>query len=296
MVQDDEFKDLLAGLNFDFGGGQNEDAPEISNLFRLEADEYDFSTKILKPKKRTAKVEDFICYDNARKLAKRLRLDKGERCDVLVGGDFIFGDFLEAYLTTYNVKCVELIISTLSLSQENIDSIANLISHNYIDKLSLFVSVYFYAHERGGLIPYIYSKLDTPKCDFQLSITDTHTKTIQFKTLGGKYIVCHGSANLRSSGNVEQITLEENPELYNFYKKFFQGIEEEFKTIRKPIRSNKLKKAVKWNDDGDQRQAKEEEAVQPRHRQAHAVQKGASGEPERATREQGFKHPIKGID
>lgn len=262
MIKDDEFKDLLAGLNFDFGGCQKEEAaPEISNLFRVEADEYDFTTEILKPKKRSVKAQDFICYDNAKKLAKRLRLDKGERSDVIVGGNFIFGDFLEAYLTTYNAKCVELLISTLSLSQENIDSIANLINHNYIDKLSLFCSVYFYAHERGGLIPYIYSKLDNPKCDFQLTITDTHTKTIQFKTLGGKYIVCHGSANLRSSGNVEQITLEENPELYNFYKKFFLRIEEEFKTIRKPIRSNTLTKVIRWNNDGEQRQTKEEEAI-----------------------------------
>lgn len=262
MINDDEFKDLLSGLNFDFGGGQREDAaPEIDKLFRADADEYDFSTKILKPKRRSARVQDFICYENAKKLAKRTRLNKGERFDVFIGGNFIFGDFLEAYLTTYNVKCVEMIISTLSLSQENIDNIANLINHNYIDKLSLFISVYFYAHERGTLIPYIYSKLNTSKCDFQLTITDTHTKTIQFQTLGGKYIVCHGSANLRSCGNVEQITLEENPELYKFYRTFFRTIEDEYKTIRQPIRSNKLQKVIKWSDNGEQGQAKEEEGV-----------------------------------
>ena len=79
--------------------------------------------------------------------------------------------------------------------------------------------------------------------------------------LGGKYIVCHGSANLRSSGNVEQITLEENPELYNFYRTFFQAIEEEYKTIRKPIRANKLQKVIKWNENGEQRQTKEEKDV-----------------------------------
>ena len=37
-------------------------------------------------------------------------------------------------------------------------------------------------------------------------------------------MVIHGSANLRSSGNIEQFTIEENPELYDFYEDLFENI------------------------------------------------------------------------
>lgn len=65
-----------------------------------------------------------------------------------------------------------------------------------------------------------------------------HTKTVHFETLGGRKIVMHGSANLRSSGNIEQFTMEENPELYDFYDERFRGIIDKYATIRKPVRGN----------------------------------------------------------
>ena len=250
--EDDEFKDLLSGLNFDIGNigfEEDEEGEQMQALFRSDADEYDYDTKYLKPKRRECKTADFVCYDNAVALAKQLKLKEGERCDAMVGGNFIFGDFIEAYLTTYNVTCVDMKIATLSLSQENIDSLANLISHGYIDKLSMFVSVYFYAHERSVLIPYIYSKLDTSECDFQLTITDIHCKIAQFKTLGGKSIVCHGSANLRRSGNIEQITLEENKPLYDFYAQYLNKVEEEYKTIKKGIRGKQAWQIMTKNNE-----------------------------------------------
>lgn len=97
------------------------------------------------------------------------------------------------------------------------------------------MSAYFYSHERRGLIPYIYKRLDVEN-RFQLAVAGVHTKTCQFRTLGGRYVVMHGSANLRSCGNIEQFTMEENRELYDFY----DGIVERYKTINKQIRGNEL--------------------------------------------------------
>lgn len=241
-MEDDDFKDLLSGLNFDFGGAENGPVEEEFDLFRADADEYDFETRYLKPKKRLVNAQEYVCYDNAKLLAEKIKIGEGSRYDCIIGGNFIFGDLIEAFVLRNNCKCTDMVISTLSLSQDNIDSLANLINHGYIDRLSLIISVFFYAHERSGLIPYIYSKLDTDKCNFQMSVTDVHTKTVQISTLGGKKIVFHGSANLRSSGNIEQITIEENPELYDFYYETYRRIEEEYHLIRKPIR-----RAKAWN-------------------------------------------------
>lgn len=174
---------------------------------------------ICKPKLSLIKSSKVI-YDNAIKLAKELFLDFGQRADVIVSGNFIFGDFVEAYLRTWKVKCKEMIISTLSLSQENIDSLKNLIDFGYIDKLKILVSAYFYGHEHNNLIKYIQKTI--PDCE--LGVAGIHTKTIQFHTAGGRKMVLHGSSNLRSSGNIEQFTIEENPELYDFYKELFDKI------------------------------------------------------------------------
>lgn len=130
-------------------------------------------------------------------------------------------------------------ISTLSLSQENVDSLENCLLGGYIEELNLIVSAYFYAHNVRTLIPYIYKRLDKDN-KFQLAIAGVHTKTCQFETEGGKKIIIHGSANLRSSGNIEQFTIEENKELYNFYDGVFDKILTKYATIRKSIRGEKL--------------------------------------------------------
>ena len=182
--------------------------------------------------------EDFVLYDNAQKMARDLRLGFRERFDAFVSGSFIFGDFIEAYLTTQNACAKKMTISTLSMSQNNVDSLHTLMEKGYIEELNLIISVYFWGNERSSLIPYIYKQLDIGD-RFQLAVAGVHTKTVHFETLGGRKIIMHGSANLRSSGNIEQFTMEENPELYEFYDDHFNRIIDKYATIRKPIRNSK---------------------------------------------------------
>ena len=65
-----------------------------------------------------------------------------------------------------------------------------------------------------------------------------------FETYNGGYVIIHGSANLRSSSNIEQFMIEENEELYKFNFEFQKRIVEEYKTIKKSIRSKKLWQVV----------------------------------------------------
>jgi hypothetical protein len=46
----------------------------------------------------------------------------------------------------------------------------------------------------------------------------------------------HGSANLRSSLNIEEFTIEENPQLYDFYRNVFAPVIDRYQTINKVIR------------------------------------------------------------
>lgn len=222
------------GFNFDIGDIGNIDLPEVdASLFDVLSDGEGEETRYVKPKVYTHPSE-FVMYDNALKLARDIEMTEGSRYDVVVNGSFIFGDFLEAFIVRNNAKCRKLTISTLSMNQNNIDSLHNLITHGYIDELNLIISAYFYNMEIRALIPYIYRHLDIDN-RLQLAVANVHTKTAQFETLGGKKIIAHGSANLRSSGSIEQFTIEESPELYDFYDDFFSRILERYQTIRKPV-------------------------------------------------------------
>ena len=222
----------------------NFDLPDIDlNLIDLVPSDGVEETRYTTPKVVPMR-EDFVTYENARRMATELRLDPGQRFDAFVSGSFIFGDFIEAYLTTQTACAKKMTISTLSMSQDNIDSLRTLMEKGYIQELNLIISVYFWGNERNNLIPYIYRNLDIGN-RFQLAVAGIHTKTVQFETLGGRKIVMHGSANLRSSGNIEQFTMEENPELYDFYEERFSGILEKYATIRKPVRGNKAWDALR---------------------------------------------------
>ena len=214
--------------------------------------------RIHHPKKIRSFRDSQIAYKNAESLAKELNVNKGERYFTFIAGEFIFGDFIEAFCVEKNYHIKSMTISTLSLSEENIDSLENLIVGEYVDQLNLIVSDYFYAHERHSLVKYIYEHLDKEN-KFQLSVARSHTKICIFETHCGMKFVIHGSANLRSSDNIEQFDIEENKDLYDYIYEFNSKIAEVYQTINKSIGAKKL-----WHQ-VDKDQAVREAKPQQKH-------------------------------
>lgn len=185
-----------------------------------------------------------VKYANAEKLANDVGdLPDGFRAFVILDGKFVFGDFLEALIVKNNWHCEELTISTLSMSQENIDSLANLVNGGYLKQLNIVISHFYFANERAGLMPYMYDKLDIDNV-LQVAVASVHTKIAMIRTACGKQIVIHGSANLRTSSNIEQIVIENSPTLFQFCAEVHHGIIETHKTINKPVRRTALWNAV----------------------------------------------------
>jgi len=199
----------------------------------------EFETRYIKPPKTKDIKDEFLMYDNAVKLAKEIKQLKNFRYYCIVNGSFIFGDFIEAFIVENNLKCKELTIQTLSLSLDNIYSLKNLIVGGFVDKLNLIVSDYWFSHERNDLVESAYKHLDIDN-KFQLAVAGTHLKTCIFETEQGHKVVIYGSANLRSSNNIEQFTIEENEELYDFNKEMNEKILDKYKTIEKSIIRGKL--------------------------------------------------------
>lgn len=195
--------------------------------------------------------------------------DCSKRFFAIIDGNFIFGDLIEALITQNDWLVDELTISTLSMSNENVDSLVNLIEGGFVKKINLVVSDYFYSHERRGLMPYIYEQLDVDNM-LQVASAGIHTKITLIKTACGKRIVMHGSANLRSSGNIEQVMIEDSPELFDCNNQWHQAILDKYKTINKSIRRGELWQVVQTKGEAEkaaaEQQPKSDAAARKKHR------------------------------
>ena len=199
----------------------------------------DDSNRYVKPRLAKRPRATAVKYDRAEDLVKDLGAGilAGERADVLASGNFIFGDFFEALAVTHDVHIEDLTLSTLSISQDNVDSLKNLIDGGYLGSLNIIVSDYFWSHNRSNA-KYIYDALDVDD-KFQLAVAGTHTK-IALMLIDDKKIIIHGSANMRSSRSVEVFTVETNPDLYDFHMEWHRAILDQYATIKKSVRATKL--------------------------------------------------------
>lgn len=228
-----EFNELSQEFNFD-----------LADFDTLEINiEHDFESRVMKPPRSKQVSERNLLYKYALDAAKTADVSEGARSFFITNGSFCFGDFIEALIVHNNFYVLNLTISTLSLNQNNVDSMENLIKGDYIKELNLIVSHYFFSHERNGLIKYLIEKLDINNI-FQLAVAGSHCKIALIETECGKKIVIHGSANLRSSGNLEQFVVEENKSLFDFNNEIQNKIIDKFKTINKALRGTKLWRAM----------------------------------------------------
>jgi hypothetical protein len=221
-------------------------------------------SRYINPPKQREIPERLLKYEYAQDLAKAVIPEKGMRCFAVLDGKFIAGDFVEAFVSEHNLHVKRMVISTLSMSENNVDSLANLINGDFVDALDLIVSDYFFSHERRNLVPYLYQELD--KNDrFQFAAASTHCKLCLIETHCGLKIVMHGSANLRSSSNIEHICIEENPELYDFNLEIQAAILDKYQTIKKSVRRTDLWQAVQLNQKAAPKKPEQSKNQQPKN-------------------------------
>lgn len=189
-----------------------------------------FDNRYSKPAVARLTKNTQIAYKYASKLADEVNIEADTVQRFMLCGDFIFGDFIEALIVNNDWHVKELTISTLSLSQENVDSLSNLLEGDYVDKLNLICSDFWYAHNKGMLVPYMYEILDKDN-KFQFAFARSHTKAVQIETHCGKKIVVSGSANLVSSGCMEFCVIEQDEQSYEFWEEAHKRILERFSTI-----------------------------------------------------------------
>lgn len=212
--------------------------------------ETQIQTRIHAPQKTRMLHPRLVVYENAEALARDIGplSDIGARVHAVVSGNFLFGDFIEAWICEHDWTVPDLYIGTLSMSADNINSLANLLIGEWVQRLHLIVSDFWFAHERhrDGLIPYAYQELDLGGDRFQLSVTASHAKVTTFATSTGARYVLHGSANLRSSASIEQFAIEHDPELHDFHRAWLSALESQYHTIHPEQPGHATSKRKQW--------------------------------------------------
>lgn len=187
--------------------------------------------RILIPRMDKSAISHYLLFENAEAFARQVDLSDGARTYAWVNGSFIFGDIIEALCTARNMRPKNIYICSLGIGEENIDSLRNVMEYFGCEKLYMLLSGYFYSHEKFDLIPYMYKRLDLDD-KFQVAFGNYHSKIIAIETHSGHTLVLHGSANLRSSYSIEQVTLEAgNRELFEFNAGIIRELCEKYATI-----------------------------------------------------------------
>ena len=208
----------------------------------------------LRPRIYSRNVTRPVLYEHAADMVEDMELSDGMRAFAIVSGNFVFGDVLEAWVLERGVRFRTLTIQTLSMSQDNIDSLRRIrnVCGDRLQRLRIALSDYFYSHERHvregrntpALVPYLYRTLDDDDGVLDVAYASVHTKIITFETVDGLKCVVDGSANLRSSRNIEQFRVECDAELHDWIEGFTDRIFDAYSTMGKSVRGGKLWQSV----------------------------------------------------
>lgn len=234
-------------FGFDFGLDLDFDADDFDIIDDEEPKKRGKRQKdvrILRPRLEKRDITQKVAYENAEAFARQIDLTPGARMFAWVSGNFIFGDVIEALITARRVGIKRLYICSLSISQENIDSLKNvmLLMGEELQRMVLVFSGYQYSHEKYNLVPYMYRELDDPLNRVNIAFGRWHAKIITLETVHGHTLTLHGSANLCSSNSIEQIMVEvDDRELHDFNASMMERIVDKFGTINPEADYRKLK-------------------------------------------------------
>ena len=152
--------------------------------------------------------------------------EEGDTLHGVTCGDFVMGDIIGQMVE--KVGCPDrLTISTLSLSVKNAEMLARILVANPALVVQMAVSHYFQSTNGE-----VFTALETLLVEkfpgrFNLGVGRTHAKILCFDYPEAAYVI-ETSANLRSSNNIEQFVISNNPELLDFHATWINEIIELF--------------------------------------------------------------------
>jgi hypothetical protein len=157
--------------------------------------------------------------ENADVVIELMPENQEETLHAVVCGDFVFCDLIVRIAAKMG-NPHRITLTTLSLSMKNIDALAGLMASLPQLKVEMLLSHYFQSTSKeifGALEKLL---LETFSGRFSLSIGRSHAKVAIFEAPDQYPIIIETSANLRSSGNIEQLAIFRGCNLAEFHRKW----------------------------------------------------------------------------
>jgi hypothetical protein len=166
-----------------------------------------------------AGIRNLIRPENAATILQHLPTGAGERLHALLRGDFVLFDLIPAIVAEFG-PVGHLRIATLGLSAANAQGIARLVTTGQVERVTLVVSHYFQQVDRTTVYAEVCAAL--APVGIEPVVTRNHAKVILLPFLGERagrrhFLVIEGSANLRSSDNLEQIVVFNDADSLDFH-------------------------------------------------------------------------------
>lgn len=174
-----------------------------------------FQTVKAVEKVNRAGIRNLIRPENAAQILPHLPTDETERLHALLRGDFVLFDLIPAIIGALG-PVGHLRIATLGMSAANAAGLARLLASGRVERLTLVVSHYFQQVDKTTTYPEVCAALAphgvTPV------VTRNHAKVIllPFRDRPDR-LTLEGSANLRSSDNVEQLCVFNSAITHDFH-------------------------------------------------------------------------------
>lgn len=186
------------------------DAPRREVTFPLQVNRYMREYHAMKAgdKRSRRGIRRLVRPENAAALAEHLP-EPGECTHAVVRGDFVMADIIPLMLGESTADM--LAISTLGMSTANASMLATLRASGRIRRLFLLVSHYFSQVDKTGTYREVKGLLGD-----SVAVSRTHAKVI-LVSAAPSFFVVEGSANLRSSDNIEQFAIWNDQELLEWH-------------------------------------------------------------------------------
>lgn len=173
-------------------------------------------------KANRAGIRNLIRPENAAQILPHLPADESERTHALLRGDFVLFDLIPAIIAERG-RVGHLRIATLGMSTANAQGLARLLSSGHVERLTLVVSHYFQQVDRATVFADVCAAL-APHGVAPV-VTRNHAKVILLPFVDRPdRLVLEGSANLRSSDNIEQLCVFNSAATHDFHARWIDDL------------------------------------------------------------------------
>lgn len=171
-------------------------------------------------KKSRRGLKKLIQPENALPIVGALPTTPDERLHCILRGDFVLCDLIPLIVQARG-RCPHLRLATLGLSTSNAECIRGLQMKGLVGDVTLIASHYFEQVDKNTTFRRVMTILGEGA---KVVITRSHAKVFLIPTEQGDWFTIEGSANLRSSDNLEQIVIFNDQETHDMHVDWMEAL------------------------------------------------------------------------